>query len=104
MPYIPLFILAIIDIVAGIFLYFHPSFLYRPYLWLSVICLIKGGWSLVTSAAHRFYFDLLGLLDVVVGISLLLFYNNVTFPFFYIFGVAIILKGVWTMFFAVASN
>lgn len=104
MPHIGLFILAVVDILSGILLYFNPDFLSKLLLYIAIACLAKGGWSLLTSLISRFYFDFLGLLDLVVGVFLLLLYNNISFPFFTVFGIMIILKGIWSMFFSIISN
>jgi len=101
MLHIGLLLLAIVDIFSGSLLYFHPSFLVRPFFYLGVICLTKGGWSLITSIAQRFYFDILGLLDIIAGLFLIMLYNGVSFPFFSVFGIMIILKGIWTMLFSI---
>ena len=103
MPHIGLLVLAIIDILSGLLLYFHPSFLVRPFFYLGVICLTKGGWSVISSFLQRFYFDILGLLDMIAGLFLVLLYQNISFPFFSVFGIMIILKGLWTMFFSITS-
>ncbi len=55
---------------------------------------------MMTAFASRFYFDFLGILDVVAGISLLLLYYHSTFPFFPILGIMMVVKGVWSVFFS----
>ena len=104
MPHVGLFILALVDIAAGILLYFHPGFLPKLFLYFAIFCLAKGGWSILSAIVSKFYFEFLGLLDVAVGVFLFLLYNNISFPFFYVFGIMLVLKGIWSMFFAVTAN
>lgn len=104
MPQIALFMLAVFDVLSGILLYFHPSFAAGLLIYFSIICLAKGGWSILSAVISRFYFEFLGLLDVVVGIFLFMLSRGISLPFFSIFGIIIILKGIWSMFFSVAMN
>jgi len=103
MPHLGLLILAIVDIFSGLLLYFHPSFLVKPFFYLGVICLTKGGWSVLSSFIQRFFFDILGFLDILAGLFLILLYNNISFAFFPVFGIMIMLKGLWTMFFSITN-
>jgi hypothetical protein len=104
MPHPMLFILAIIDIFSGVLTYFHPGFLVRPYLYLAILCFIKGGWSFIAAVGSHFYFDILGFIDIIVGICLLLMYYNVTFPFSSTIGIIMILKGIWSLFFSITTG
>jgi len=103
MPNVLLFVLAIIDILSGIFLFSHASFLARLVFYLGIICLMKGGWSLMTALTSKFYFDFLGFLDVIAGASLLLIHSNHILAFFTVIGIMMIVKGIWSMFFSVSS-
>jgi len=103
MPHPLLFLLAFIDILSGIFLFSHPGFLVRLVFYLGIICLMKGGWSLMTALTSKFYFDFLGFLDVIAGASLILIHFNHIFAFFTIIGIMMIVKGIWSMFFSVSS-
>lgn len=104
MPHIALFILALFDIASGILLYFHPAFALNLFIYFSIICLAKGGWSILSAIISRFYFEFLGILDVIVGVFLFMLSRGMSFSFFSIFGVIIILKGIWSMFFSLAIN
>jgi uncharacterized membrane protein HdeD (DUF308 family) len=103
MPNVLLFVLAIIDILSGIFLFSHASFLVRFVFYLGIICLMKGGWSLMTALTSKFYFDFLGLLDVIAGVSLILIHSSHILVFFTVIGIMMIVKGIWSMFFSVSS-
>jgi len=98
-----LFILAIVDILSGALIFFHPASFSKIFLYLGFICLTKGGWSLITALTSKFYFDFLGLLDIVSGIFLILLYYKFTLPLLTIIGIMIILKGIWSMFFSITS-
>ena len=98
-----LFILAIVDVLSGILIIFHPAFLSNLLLYLGLICLAKGGWSLIAALTSKFYFDFLGLLDLVSGVFLILLYYKFTLPLLTVIGIMIILKGVWSMFFSITS-
>lgn len=99
-----LFILAFADVLSGIFLFFHPTFWFRLFLYLGVLSISKGGWSLITAISSHFYFDFLGLLDVIGGLALLLFYYNLTFPLLTVFGIMMMAKGLWSLFFSISSS
>ena len=103
MPNVLLFVLAIIDILSGIFLFSHANFLARFVFYLGIICLMKGGWSLLTALTSKFYFDFLGLLDVIVGVSLLLFHSGHILAFFTVIGIMMTVKGIWSIFFSISS-
>jgi uncharacterized membrane protein HdeD (DUF308 family) len=104
MPQIALFMLALFDILSGLLLYFHPVFASDFFIYFSIICLAKGGWSILSAFISKFYFEFLGVLDIVVGIFLFMLYRGISLPFFSIFGVIIILKGIWSMFFSITMN
>jgi len=103
MPQPMLFILALADIFSGILLYFHPDWL-KLLFYFAFLCLAKGGWSLIAAFSSRFYFDFLGLLDILAGIFLLLLYYKITAPFLGIVGIMLALKGIWSLFFSVSSS
>src|SRR4030042_5269255 len=98
MPHIALLILAIFDIASGVLLYFHPALVPKLFIYFAVVCLAKGGWSILSAFVSKFYFEFLGILDVIVGIFLLMLYKGISFSFFPMFGIIIILKGIWSLF------
>ena len=63
-----------------------------------VLAIIKGIYSVLTAAGAGFYLDVLGWLDLVVGVMLLLVYWDIVFPFFLYIGILIILKGLYSFF------
>ena len=94
-----LFILGIIDIIGGVILalatggYIGGSdFLF----YLAVFFLLKGIWSLLTAMAGGFYFDLLGITDIVAAVSMFLITAGVVSGVFLWIGVILILKGIYS--------
>ena len=98
-----LIILAVVDIVSGFFIFFHPGILMRLIFYLAVICLAKGGWSVLSSAIGGFHFDILGWLDILAGIVLLANFYSISFPFLSIVGAAMLLKGAWSLLFSITN-
>ena len=95
-----LWILGIIDIVAGAALSLGGLI---PYIGngfigtIAAIMIIKGVWSIISAAANAFFFDIIGILDLVVGIMLLLTTLGIFLNFFVYLGIALILKGLWSI-------
>ncbi|MCW1296262.1 MAG: hypothetical protein OH319_01110 [Candidatus Parvarchaeota archaeon] len=58
--------------------------------------IIKGSWSIFSSASVGYYYDWMGFVDMTTGISLLFAYYNVYN--FNIFGVIMIIKGLFCLF------
>jgi hypothetical protein len=95
-----LFLLALIDVFAGVLIISHSFFsLNLIFLYFAYIVGIKGLWSMITSAGMKFYFDFMGFVDVVAGLCLALINFHVGFNFFWIIGLIMILKGLWAMIF-----
>ena len=63
-----------------------------------IIALLKGIYSVVTAAGAGFYFDVLGWIDLAVGVFLLLVNWNIVLPFFLYIGILVILKGLYSFF------
>jgi len=95
-----LFILGIIDLIAGIALAltgFVPLAASGLILAIGVILALKGGISYLAAAGAGFYFDVLGVLDLLSGIFLILAFYGTVLGFFVWFGVAMILKALWSI-------
>lgn len=92
------------DILAGISILYPHSFLFGLlfYFYLALFHFFKGGWSILASLAGNFYFDILGIIDVVTGIAMFALYSEIDFAFFWIIGVIILLKGLWSFLFSFA--
>lgn len=81
-------LLGIIDILAGIWITFGIN--YIAY-YLGVVILIKGIFSLIGSFASKFFLDFLGVLDIIVGLSLMFAWD---IPWI---GIFIIVKGIYSL-------
>ncbi len=86
-----LIILGIIDILAGLafasFELFPQSIIY----FLGILMLLKGLYSYITALMGGFPFDLLGLIDIFAGISLIFLWP------FNILWVPLVIKGVYSL-------
>jgi len=81
-------ILSLLDILAGLLLLFRISFLASV---VGIIVLLKGISSVLGSIISRNFFDWMGLIDLVVGLTLVF---NLGLDWFWIFPV---LKGSYTL-------
>jgi len=95
-------VIGIIDIIAGIIIYFSGSWTlasikYRV-LGFSFFYLCLGTWSLATNALRKNYYDWRGIIDLVSAFSLAsIFFGNI-YSIFWLLGIIIALKGVWSIF------
>lgn len=71
---------------------------------LFIIAILKGVYSILTAAGAGFYFDLLGVFDLVAGIFLYLVFTGMHFHFFLYIGIIVILKGVYSILFGLAHK
>lgn len=88
-------LLAIIDLIAGILLIFHPGISLVRIVGLFVLG--KGLWSIVTSTMFGFFADWMGMIDTLAGVALIFTYNGHSFPLMTLLGVVIIFKGLFSM-------
>ena len=80
-------ILGFLDFLVGITLLF-PNFLA---FYLGIIILIKGISSIIGSFAVKYFFDVMGFIDIVAGVILLF---NFSIPWFWILPM---IKGVYSL-------
>ena len=95
-----LWALGITDIVAGFLLSLCTLVPYTESAFIGTIAgimIIKGVWSIITASAASFYFDLIGIMDLVVGILLFITTLGFSAHFFIYLGLALILKGLWSI-------
>lgn len=83
-------ILGLVDIVAGIYLIVGINYLAK---YLGIFILLKAISSLIGSFATKFFFDFMGILDLIVGLSLIFSWN---IPWI---GILILIKGVYSLIF-----
>ncbi len=93
-----LLILGIIDIIAGICLALLPGVAANGIVHaLAWFILIKGAWSVVTSAAQGYFWDWMGWVDAIVGATIVLAYYGMLIGIMQYIWWVIVLKGVYTM-------
>ena len=95
-----LWVLGIIDIIAGAALALGGFFSYVNNFMIGLLALIlilKGIWSVGLAAANHFYFDLIGLLDLASGILLVVATFGFFMDLFSMVGIALILEGIYTV-------
>lgn len=66
-------------------------------LMISLILVVKGVWSIISSLYYGFYYDLLGLLDFITGLILLIVNFGTPLSFGWIFGLLLGLKATYTL-------
>ena len=94
-----LLLIGLVDIFGGLLLVFNPVFLHNLLFYFGVIILLKGLWSIVSSAVAHFYFDLFGWIDMVASVLLLIAYFDSPLSFAGFAGIVILLKGLWSILF-----
>ena len=95
-----LLILGILDLIAGAALAlsgFVPLTAVGLVFAIGIILALKGGISYLMAAGNGFYFDFLGILDLLSGVFLILAFYGTALGFFLWFGVAMILKAMWSI-------
>ncbi|OGI12581.1 hypothetical protein A3K64_01605 [Candidatus Micrarchaeota archaeon RBG_16_36_9] len=80
-------LLGILDIIAGISLVL-PNFIV---LYIGIIFIFKGIFSIVGSFAAEYFFDIMGIIDLIAGIMLL---THFSIPFFW---VLLMIKGAYSI-------
>jgi hypothetical protein len=95
-----LLILGILDLIVGATLAisgFIPLTASGIIFSIGIIVALKGMLSYLMAAGNGFYFDFLGILDMLSGIFLILAFYGIVLGFFVWFGVAMILKALWSI-------
>lgn len=95
-----LLMLGILDLIAGAALAlsgFFPLTAAGLILAIGIIVTIKGAISFLGAAGSGFYFDILGILDIISGIFLIMAFYGTAMGFFVWFGLAMILKALWSI-------
>jgi hypothetical protein len=92
---VPLILISIIDF-SGAILHIWPSpgnFM----LAIGLMLLAKGLWSIFSSLSQGFYYDFLGLIDLVAGFILIIINFGTPVSFGWIIGIILGLKAVYTL-------
>lgn len=94
-------VIGIIDIVAGIIIYFSGSWIFisiKYILAFSFFYLCFGIWSIATNELRKNYYDWRGIIDLVSAFCLAsIFFGNI-YNIFWLLGIIIALKGIWSIF------
>lgn len=92
-------ILSLLDIFSALFLLFFKNLyiLHGLIGFMAVYSLLKGFFSFLSSVGMRYYFDWMGIVDVLVGISLFLTMWGFPSVFFQTIGVIALLKGIYSI-------
>ena len=94
-----LLILGMVDVIAGGILALFGLPLLRGngfVLSLGILMLIKGVISYLLACANRFYFDVMGVLDLIAGALLLMVVYGIGLFFFPYVGILVIIKGIYS--------
>lgn len=91
-------ILSLIDILAGFALLLSLKFLvpYTFLFWLGIIILVKGLYSFLTAVYSGMIVDIMGYLDIGIGIILLLMNFGVVIPLKILILLALLVLGKGT--------
>jgi len=93
-------VFGLVDILFGGVLAASQYFVYTGsaiIVTLAAIALIKGLYSTLTAALGGFYFDLLGWLDLIVGVLLFLTTLGIHFQWFFWIGIFMAAKGIYSI-------
>lgn len=94
-----LVVLGLIDIIIGIVLALSGVVKFTGsslVFYIAVIAIIKGIYSILAAMAGRFYFDFLGVLDLLSGIFLYFATTGTVLSFFLYVGIIMIIKGFYS--------
>jgi uncharacterized membrane protein HdeD (DUF308 family) len=94
-----LLILGIVDVIAGIILTFFGLPIFPGngiVLSLGILMLIKGIISYLMACANKFFFDVMGIMDILAGIFLLLLFYGIGLFFFPWLGILMVIKGIYS--------
>ena len=88
-------IMGTLDLLAGIFLAFNIDSQLRNFI--IYFCIIKGFWSIIASISANYYFDWMGMTDLMNGIGLLLLNFGISHFLFTLIGYTMIFKGSYIL-------
>lgn len=93
------FALSVIDLFGAVLILNGPkTFLIGSFIiYFAYMLLAKGVISIASSIGSNYYFDWLGVTDVIAGITLILISYNVSFSFFQVIGYWILFKACYCL-------
>ncbi len=86
-------ILGILDVIAGFLTFLETDIVTGVFFYFGCFMLLKGIYSMLTSAVKGWYLDFMGWIDLLAGITLLTVWN---IPYIW---VLVIIKGVYSAMF-----
>jgi len=101
-----LFILSILDLIAGLLVILSQNFLLTSnafVFYFAIYSLGKGIVSLLTSIAVGYFFDWMGVIDVITGIALFMIHSGSQLGIFKTIGIIILIKGLYSLILSYAS-
>jgi phosphoglycerol transferase MdoB-like AlkP superfamily enzyme len=90
--------LSLLDILAGGLIFLKGFYFSSFPLYLGYIILGKGLWSVFSSIMARYYYDWMGIVDILAGVSLILIFYKISILPFQIIAIIVILKGLYCFF------
>lgn len=94
-----LFVLGVLDVLIGTLLWMssgNPFTTNAVVLIFAVIWMLKGAWSILSSASVGWFFDYMGIPDLLAGMFLLFSYFGMSFGFFFYLAIIMLAKGLWS--------
>lgn len=93
MPSLTLLAVSVIDILAAVLLFFPlpGDFMFA----VSLALLSKGIWSMMSSLASGFYYDVFGFIDFVGAVLLLIMNFGTPIGFAWMLGAMVAAKAAW---------
>ncbi len=88
--------LSVLDMLAGFIILIRPSAGFALF-GFGLIILIKGAYSFLTAVAANYWFDWMGLIDIIAGICLMLIYVGFKPAAFLTIGGIVIAKGAYSL-------
>ena len=90
-----LILFSILDFLAAFFLVW--AFPGNVMMWVSILLMLKGVYSVTMSAANGFYADALGGIDLVAGLLLIIMNFGTDISFSWIVGIIVAGKAIYTL-------
>jgi hypothetical protein len=100
-------VFAVIDLILGVVLAASPYFDFTGngiIFWLAVIGILKGLYSIIAALVGGFMYDVIGWFDLAGGILLWLTTMGLIHPAFLYIGIAILLKGIYSLMIGLISQ
>ena len=97
--YMFLMLLGVLDVIAGLLLALSGTIPLTGnwfVIFFAIVMVLKGIWSVLAALGGGFKYDLLGLVDLVVGGVLWLVVSGWVNEAFLYLGIIVLIKGLWS--------